>query len=243
MRSDDPQRPRRYGAKGVVVLLYVIGVVLLFSHGVPIQNNVDIPVSQDFIQDEINSYLAKNRTFHGVEAEHVTFTLNNNVDVLAELHGTKVLRKFTMVIHTVGQPDYSLSKQGKIFYKAQKIEIVDFQWNGTPPGEALTKLRDRYTKPNGLVNKVLTDVAPHVEAWAQELGEKAGIALLQHIPIFDLNKHWYGYYFGGALKSITVQGNTMVASFSLIGMTMIVIAAIAMLIGAIGLTFTLAIFG
>lgn len=230
----ESKRPRLRGVKFVVVLLYLAGIGLLFGHGMPIKNNVDIPITESFIQSETDAHLPKE--FHGIVVDKVTFTLHDKVDILAEMHGNRLLRKFTMVIHTTGQPDYSLSKQGKIFYKPQTVEVAEFQFNGTPPGELLTKIRDRYTKPNGMMNKVLADVAPKVDGWIQEAAEKTAVLALQHIPIYDLNKHWYGYYFGGALKNITVQGDTMVASLSITGIIGVALIAIVVLLLAIGLT-------
>jgi hypothetical protein len=217
---------RRSGYQTLLILAMLAGFFLLFFGN----STFSIRKNEQYVQQKADAVLPK--TTHGITFDSAIIHLDNSIDIVLAISGHRLTRKFSMTIHAVGEPDFVHSKNGEVFFRPQKVEIVDFSFNGTPPGELLGHIRDRYVTNPGLKN-LLSDAAPHVEDWMKDAAEDAAKVGLEHIPVYKVKDDWKGFFIGGALQSLTVQGNEIVATVSLWGITVGVILGILIVIVAI----------
>jgi hypothetical protein len=221
---------RRTLVRVCVTIFYVLALTLIVSGG---HTTYTQRIGQDFVQKEIDAHLPN--TSHGVTIQAMTVTLDNKIDVLLEMTGKKLTRSFTMVVHAVGQPDYEHSKNGELYFKPSEVKIVDHSFNGTPPGQLLGVIRDRYVHKDTVKN-LLTDIAPHVEDWMIEAAEKTAVVALEHVPIYRMKSSGAGFFLGGALSNVSVEGDKLAITFNVWMVALMVILGIIILVLAVIVT-------
>jgi hypothetical protein len=216
---------RRPVYQTALILCMLAGFFFLFF------GNTAIPIKVDeaYVQRMVNQHLPV--TKHGITVETGTVKLDNSLDITLAVSGSKFTRKFSMIIHAVGQPDFEHSRGGEVFFKPSKVEVLDPHFSGVQPHVILDHLRDKYIH-NDTVKQALTDISPNVEGWMIDAAQDSAMIALEHVPVFRLEGHWYQFA-GGAVKTLSVQGNYIVGEIPIWTIGFGVLVGIVIVLGAI----------
>lgn len=202
---------RRRNVYGAVI---VLGVAGLFGAYVAASTDHTIRVAAPTIQTRIDRVLPK--TTHGITVTRAILSFEDSRAIInVEVNGKKLTRKFHLSARAIGVPDFVHSRNGDFYFKPEKVDVVEFAFEGDPPSKFLVRAADRYGMKHPGLQNALIDIAPHVEEWISEAAHQGAILALEHIPVYRLKDDNVGAFLQASLQDVRIDGDHLVVQFSL----------------------------
>jgi hypothetical protein len=183
-----------------------------------------IALTEADLQERVNRALP--REFHGVTVERATVNLaEGRIAVRAETRASALGKTIATAAVARGVPQYN-AERGEVFFDADDVRIEDAGSGGL--------VKQLGLRIGGRLGEQLEQNMPRVEGAAAGLVAGSIKAWLATRPVYRFKDDVKGLVFKATLKDITIEGNTLVISASLIRLSAAVAAWLAGLALVVG---------
>lgn len=203
------------GLTGIIISITILIVAFVLAKG-----EHTITLSKEQIQKRIDAQLPKGTNSVQVTSAQINF-IEDNLDVLITVNGSKFGKNVSVTARSVGVPSYD-PIEGTFRFNPEQITIEKFSSDLPPLKNGIKKVADRYVTNTGIRN-ILTDAAPHVDTWVRQLVERGITEVLNRTPVYRFKNDPKSLLVRASLQSITVNQGTLQIVVSLWQLTLSVL--------------------
>ena len=203
------------GVTGLIIAAVVLIVAFALAKG-----KYTIILNQEQIQKRIDAQLPKGTNSVQVTSAQISF-VEDNLDVLITVNGSKFGKNVSVTARSVGIPSYD-PLEGTFRFNPEQITIEKFSSDLPPLKDGIKKAADRYVTNSGIRN-ILIDAAPRVDVWVKQLVERGITEVLNRTPVYRLKNDPKSLLVRASLQSININHDTLQIVVSLWQLTLSVL--------------------